>query len=467
MKTTRAPKSTDSGQHSSKPFFNKTGKGSFFSSSLQKEGPVFSPLSINSKVAIDQPKQPTIQRTEDEPTAMVPHGGGTYTVVAGDTLWDIAERTYGHGRYWRRIRDANIGQIHKGGQLIYPNTVLNLPEIAIADTDVLGALQDVRGDDDQLVAISQSVGDANYETFISGLSEAEREAHAEFLQRIEMMRSSGMTMEELSEAQRLFMEGEATRAGVSIGQYIHDQTQRGGYGGGTATWWPSLTPAEQTAWEARFDAVVSDLRTISPPSIQAVIVEATANGGGNFVWDPAGMEVNGAFAFTRIGTWNLWAGRRFVEAAEADLASVYPNIIHEMGGHNEYGTTYGSEIMTDVLNDIPAAERTIAESGGNSIFSTYSYMETELFSELREQEFARSRTDNPTDYPFDAPVGGHATTNDVKRQLENIKARFAPVVADALVRGLWRRAQLEDNITDEARDFLGDRINQVYGFDPR
>ncbi|MFH0911847.1 MAG: LysM peptidoglycan-binding domain-containing protein [Planctomycetota bacterium] len=32
-----------------------------------------------------------------------------YTVTASDTLWSIAERTYGNGRYWRAIQEANPG----------------------------------------------------------------------------------------------------------------------------------------------------------------------------------------------------------------------------------------------------------------------------------------------------------------------------------------------------------------------
>lgn len=60
-----------------------------------------------------------------------PKGGDTYEIVRGDTLWGIAERTYGHGRYWRRIYRANPGKARRGGNLIFPGTVLNLPTINI------------------------------------------------------------------------------------------------------------------------------------------------------------------------------------------------------------------------------------------------------------------------------------------------------------------------------------------------
>ncbi len=41
------------------------------------------------------------------PAAGAPAPGGTYTVVAGDTLWDIAEKAYGNGTKWRVIAKAN------------------------------------------------------------------------------------------------------------------------------------------------------------------------------------------------------------------------------------------------------------------------------------------------------------------------------------------------------------------------
>lgn len=60
-----------------------------------------------------------------------PKGGGTYEVVSGDTLWAIAERTYGHGRYWREIHRANPGKARDGGNLIFPGQVFDLPTVNI------------------------------------------------------------------------------------------------------------------------------------------------------------------------------------------------------------------------------------------------------------------------------------------------------------------------------------------------
>jgi nucleoid-associated protein YgaU len=51
--------------------------------------------------------------------------GKSYTVVAGDTLWDISVRAYGTGYRWVEIAQANHWQ---NPDLIYPGNVFQLPK---------------------------------------------------------------------------------------------------------------------------------------------------------------------------------------------------------------------------------------------------------------------------------------------------------------------------------------------------
>lgn len=57
-----------------------------------------------------------------------------YTVVAGDSLWSIAERLYGDGGEWSAIAQANLGRLMSGGtrfvdpSLIRPGWVLSIPQ---------------------------------------------------------------------------------------------------------------------------------------------------------------------------------------------------------------------------------------------------------------------------------------------------------------------------------------------------
>ncbi|MEM7087133.1 MAG: LysM peptidoglycan-binding domain-containing protein [Bacteroidota bacterium] len=71
---------------------------------------------------------------------ILPKGGGTHTVVKGDTLWGIAESTYGHGKFWRDIHDANPGKARNGGNLIFPGQIFDLPHINFDKEVSLGLL---------------------------------------------------------------------------------------------------------------------------------------------------------------------------------------------------------------------------------------------------------------------------------------------------------------------------------------
>ena len=62
----------------------------------------------------------------------------SYTVVSGDTLWDIARRCLGNGTRWKEIYDLNADTIvstarsrglgsSSTGHWIFPGTVLNIP----------------------------------------------------------------------------------------------------------------------------------------------------------------------------------------------------------------------------------------------------------------------------------------------------------------------------------------------------
>lgn len=69
----------------------------------------------------------TPDRTEtDDDTAALPR---TYTVVSGDSLWNIALEKYGDGEKWDLIYEANREKIRDPG-LIFPGQELEIPNAA-------------------------------------------------------------------------------------------------------------------------------------------------------------------------------------------------------------------------------------------------------------------------------------------------------------------------------------------------
>ena len=80
----------------------------------------------------------SVKKTKPRNDSGGPSGGGTYTVVGGDTLWGIASKKLGSGSKWAQIYDANAGSIEAEakkhgkpssdhGHWIWPGEVLAIP----------------------------------------------------------------------------------------------------------------------------------------------------------------------------------------------------------------------------------------------------------------------------------------------------------------------------------------------------
>lgn len=378
-------------------------------------------------------------------------GPTNHTVKSGESYWKIAELYYGHGKYYQTIKKANGNK-----ETIHPGNSLNIPQLKVP---YMEAFTNTKGDDQKIKKLLGQLSEADWNDFIKHLDPAVGLKHSRLLQKIEMMRVTGKTFDEMAAAQLTFLEGKATAAGKSVGDYLKGEAASRGYGGSKATWWPSLSKKQKRQWTRRFNAAVKDIKKNAPADVKAIIKKAESRGGG-FVWAPEDNERLGAFGFTRKD-WKLYAGKEWLLAAQSNRARVYANIAHEMVGHNEYGTAVSWEkIMKGALDKMPPAERTKAHSGGNSVYSAYGYMETEIFAELYEHKY--DRADNPTDHPFDFPGDTTGRFEDVKKKLQSIKDNYEPQLAEAIVRGLWIRAKFDDFISDATKTKFKDRVKTVF-----
>lgn len=96
--------------------------GDFYYSIKLSEWKDYSPRRI---VLPPEPAKPA-QAKEPERTGEPPKQK-TYTVKAGDCLWNIAKKLYGKGSDYTKIYNANKGTIGSNPNLIYPGQVFTIP----------------------------------------------------------------------------------------------------------------------------------------------------------------------------------------------------------------------------------------------------------------------------------------------------------------------------------------------------
>ena len=96
--------------------------GDFYYSIKLSEWKDYSPRRI---VRPPEPATPA-QAKEPERTGEPPKQK-TYTVKAGDCLWNIAKKFYGKGSDYTKIYNANKGTIGSNPNLIYPGQVFTIP----------------------------------------------------------------------------------------------------------------------------------------------------------------------------------------------------------------------------------------------------------------------------------------------------------------------------------------------------
>jgi hypothetical protein len=406
---------------------------------------------------------------EGEADADAPPAGKTMTLggcghvwIKGDTLWEVSKFYYGEGKHWRTIKAANADKVKKG---LEEGHVLDIPAVEL---DTLTALLRFKDQPRVLCDLVSLMPHADYEGFFDQLTPAQIEKHGAFLQVLELMRATGKTVKELVSDQRAWLEEKAAAEGKDIGELVGGAVEEKGYGGGETPVWDNLSVEEHKELKRRFLAVVNVIKDTAPADVQEIIATAEAKGGG-FRWSPKDVEAKKAFAYTQLG-WDLHCGVKWVKAAETDPTTIHGSIAHEMGGHNYYGIDHlGYAIQTGAMTD---REERSAEKSGNSIYSAYGYMETEIFAELYEYEYNFPGTedrDYPGDTAFDTdkegrPVAGSPKNplGDTFLQLQRIREAFAPDVADGLVASLTRRVELDPRILPEAKERYNEAVRYVF-----
>jgi hypothetical protein len=313
---------------------------------------------------------------------------------------------------------------------------------------VLMTLKGLEAAPEKLRDVVSAIPAKQYERFYGNLSGVDKSGNLPFLQLLETIRATGMTIDEMASAQTSDLEAKAASHDVGIGDQIRGEVTQRGSGGYTAALWPSLLPSIKSLWKFRFNAACIFLRASAPRGIQDIL--DAHEGASHILFKPKEIEEAGPHVLGMNVENDLWVGTLWVEEAERNPEYIYANIAHELGGHLRFGETLSWTVMERTLSMLSPEEQAIAESGPRNIWTAYGYMETEIYADLQRLPYWH---------------GGEATrdpTFRVEFWMKRLQEAFAPVVAEGLICGLRRRIQADSSITEGARNIYDQKAKIVF-----
>jgi len=234
---------------------------------------------------------------------------------------------------------------------------------------------------------------------------------------------------------------------ANAGAVIKKTTDTTGYGGSKATW-NDLSDEKKKDWKERAKKAIKKVKE----SVRGTDLEPILSRG-ELVFIPEEAEKLNAYAYVS-GVNKLYFGRDWVTDAEADPKNVWQSIAHELGGHEEFGETWSWEIMQGTMKKLTPEEKKAMMGSGNSFYSAYGYLETEIYAELRELPHRV------------AGSGGDLPKNDVPKELGRIKDAFGPEVGKQIAMRLYYRIMDDPRIEEFARRLLYDSIQKVFNLFP-
>ena len=238
---------------------------------------------------------------------------------------------------------------------------------------------------------------------------------------------------------------------VEMSEVVTEDIKKHASSTNPTTAWTTLSAADQANWKTRAAAAWASLVTsVKGTELEKNTVGATYN------FDPETALKNGWYAWQNNKTLSF--GMSWVKMAELDPKNVQENLAHELGGHLEYGTTYGSEIMSAAIDLMPAADRDKWRKDSQKFFEAYEYPETEIYSAIRQLRYT-----DPLTGPKPSS-GGIDPYANVPKRLNGMKDVLQPDVAKAVLIELKRRIDASPEILQRDKDYYVAQVKAIFGY---
>ena len=294
----------------------------------------------------------------------------------------------------------------------------------------------------------------------------------ELVERQEVRASTGMTDAQMATRQAAFMDAEALAdARAATGSATPTPTQQAqahtqsvqqlNLPARTTNRWDALPvppdPAQANFRQRAADAIT---RIVARGAVVAPELHITA---AHLHFSPEAIDRAADTRYAEFDSANnrLNFGMDFTDAAMSNADYVMGTVVHEVFGHGEYGgigdsyplDLYG-QARPQATGALTTAQRGAPMSGSERF--GYGYQGTEIYSELREFQYA-----------VQAPAGsgvrqGDRPVDDVRNRVGLIKDKFEGAVARGILRGMYARFALDPRIIPGALQLYVDAVDHHY-----
>ncbi len=150
----------------------------------------------------------------------------------------------------------------------------------------------------------------------------------------------------------------------------------------------------------------------------------------------------------------------FIDHVKIDARNVFPIVAHEIGGHAEH-KNFQAEIADEMLDGLDKSLRDSLvgdDDKRQDFFMTYKYQTTEIYSAVRQRRYEVGISG------FTPQHGAITAAKNIPLRLQQIKDRWHPDVARAILVDLLKQLVANKEIRDEDITFLSGQIKKVMGY---
>ena len=229
--------------------------------------------------------------------------------------------------------------------------------------------------------------------------------------------------------------------------------------------WLKKKEEEKRKWDERAKAVIKSITSLANSKYPELKVKESSFNANFEDIERRGKRVIAMTGTGPDGARQLVIGYAFVETAEVNPEYVMSIVVHELFGHPEFGS-YGTEYLLNLYDTAATKMADYTQPTGEERLKeidNFAYQGTEIFSLLRGFAYHTPISDEDREKHKGKRLVSVDPKETVQHRIGLIRKNWDPKLSPALVRGLYKRFNLDPRLTPEAIDAFRDGVRAVFG----